>query len=267
MPNRDLKEANRRSASLQVLSDASERLWYRLITAVDDFGRMEADAEVVFTSCFQRVPKGWTAARVERCLEELSSVAAPDQSPLIEIYAVKGKRYLQILSASEHIYRRATKSKYPAPVTPHYSSVADGCAQVSADVPHVPADSLVSRTPNSELRVPNSESRIPNPEQRKERGGPGGRATPTGTALVGLEEFVLTPELEAWASKEGIEQPGRYVEEFKDYWRSTGGKRKHGQPVKDWAAVFRNRLRTLKDTGKLKPASWMESFGREEASA
>lgn len=66
MPNRDLKESNRRSPSLQLLSDSAERLWYRLITAVDDFGRLEADPEVVFTTCFQRVPKGWTVQKVRR---------------------------------------------------------------------------------------------------------------------------------------------------------------------------------------------------------
>jgi hypothetical protein len=81
-----------------------------------------------------------------------------------------------------------------------------------------------------------------------------------------VDSFVLTPELEAWSAKEGIPNPGQYVEEFKDYWRSAGGKRKNGQTVKDWAAAFRNRLRVLKEQGKLKTsADWKTQFLAGEA--
>jgi len=115
MPNRDLKESNRRSASLQLLSDAAERLWYRIITSVDDFGRMEAHPEVVLSNCFQRPPKGWTPQKVATCLTELSTLAPPGDQPLIRLYQVKRKEYLHILSAELYIYRRASKSKWPAP--------------------------------------------------------------------------------------------------------------------------------------------------------
>ncbi len=115
MPNRDLKESNRRSASLQLLSDAAERLWYRIITSVDDFGRMEAHPEVVLSNCFQRPPKGWTPQKVAACLAELSTLSPPGDQPLIRLYQVKRKEYLHILSAELYIYRRASKSKWPAP--------------------------------------------------------------------------------------------------------------------------------------------------------
>lgn len=115
MPRRDLKDSNRRSGSLQLLSDAAERLWYRLITAVDDFGRMEAHPEVVFSTCFQRPPKGWTAQKVAACLQELSTLAPPDDEPLIQMYQVGRKEYLMIRSAHIHIYRRAKVSKWPEP--------------------------------------------------------------------------------------------------------------------------------------------------------
>jgi len=84
---------------------------------------------------------------------------------------------------------------------------------------------------------------------------------------VSLDDFRLTPELEAWAVKESIANPGQYVEEFKDYWRTAGGKRKSGQPIKDWHAAFRNRLRMLKEQGKLRVPDWREQFLREEAQA
>ena len=131
MPNRDLKESNRRSPSLQLLSDAAERLWYRLITSVDDFGRLEADPEVVFTTCFQRVPKGWTAQKVRLALEELSSKAHPEDSPLIQVYQVGTRFYLQIVSAKQHIQQRSKKSKYPSPIN---QQLITSCEQVRADV-------------------------------------------------------------------------------------------------------------------------------------
>lgn len=82
-----------------------------------------------------------------------------------------------------------------------------------------------------------------------------------------LEDFQLTADLESWAVKENIPNPGQYVEEFKDYWLTTGGKRKSGQPVKDWSAAFRNRLRMLKDQNKLKAPrmeDWMKEWAKEE---
>lgn len=75
-----------------------------------------------------------------------------------------------------------------------------------------------------------------------------------------LDTFHVTPELEAWSAKEGIPNPGQYVEEFRDYWLSTGGKRKSGQPIKDWDAAFRNRLRSLKEGGKLHKPSFEEQM-------
>lgn len=132
MPNRDLKDSNRRSASLQILSDAAERLWYRLITAVDDFGRMEAHPEVVFSTCFQRPPKGWTAQKVAQCLKELGSLAPPGDQPLIHLYQHGRKEYLQILSSPVHIYRRAKVSKWPAPDAAH---PADGLIRPAMPAP------------------------------------------------------------------------------------------------------------------------------------
>jgi len=250
MPNRDLKECNRRSASLQVISDAAERLWYRLITAVDDFGRMEADPEVVFKTCFERAPKSWNEGKVQRCLHELAEQSAPGQSPMIFLYQVGPKWYLQITSSDIHLYRRAKVSKYPAcdQKTTHYLTPQEirdehGCAQMRAD-------SLVSRIPSPELR-------IPNPESRTSVGAP-----PVIHAAGSVDGFTLTPELEAWCAKEGIQNPVQYLDEFRDYWLSVGGKRKNGQAVKDWAATFRNRLRTLKNAGQLKDAKldWKAKF-------
>lgn len=147
---------------MQLLSDSAERLWYRLLTAVDDFGRLEADPEVVFTTCFQRVPKGWTKEKVKGCLWELSRKAPEGDRPLIVIYEVGFRSFIQVLSAKSHIYQRAKESKYPPPTEDQLNStVIKTVSQMSASAhkcPPIPSYPE-SRTPSPESRVPNSESR------------------------------------------------------------------------------------------------------------
>lgn len=214
---------------MQLLSDASERLWNRLITSVDDFGRLEADPEVVFTTCFQRVPRGWTAAKVARCLDELATFQAAGQTPLIQLYQVGPKTYLQIMSAEVHIYRRAKESKYPDPPTP-----APICAQV-------PADSLVSRSSNPELRPTNPD---PRPSVLGAMNGRHSRAL----KLAALEAYTPSEKTRAWARTEfNVEIPDDVVLEFKNYWREQK------TLYTDWEATFRNRIRQLVSKGILKP--------------
>jgi len=254
MPNRDLKESNRRSPSLQLLSDAAERLWYRIITAVDDYGRMEADPAVVFTTCFQRVPKGWTVQKVKGCLEELAMKSLPGDQPLVSLYQVGVRVFLEVVTAKQHIYQRAKTSKYPAPHEGQsIQQLTKSCPQMCAD-----ARRCTQIPSYPESRIPSPESRTSNPELRVSGGAESahGCAQTQAQALGSMDSFVLTAELEAWSVKEGIDNPSQYLEEFKDYWRSSGGKRKNGQPIKDWTAAFRNRLRYLKDHNQLKSNVW-----------
>lgn len=117
MPSRILKESIQKSPSLAELSDAAERLWHRLVTVVDDFGRFDGEAEVILSVCFSRRPKGWTRAKVVSALAELEKPCAVDGLPLIFLYTSGGRMYLQVTKAREHIQQRAKASKYPAPPT------------------------------------------------------------------------------------------------------------------------------------------------------
>lgn len=85
------------------------------------------------------------------------------------------------------------------------------------------------------------------------------------SVLSRLDDFSITPDLEAWAAKESISNPSAYLEEFKDYWHSVGGKRRNGQTIQNWSATFKNRLRDLKKANKLKTPDWQEEFLREQA--
>lgn len=72
-------------------------------------------------------------------------------------------------------------------------------------------------------------------------------------ALDALEKFEFDSMTE-WLTAEGVDlQAARMAfQEFKDYWRSVGGKRTGGKVIKDWPATFRNRIRDLKRDGKVK---------------
>lgn len=132
MPNRIIKESSRTSPNLAALSDPGERLWHRVVTAVDDFGRLEADPELVLAICFPRKPKGWTAGRVAGALLEMARRPSPTDEALILLYEVNGRPYLQICKADAHIHKRASKSKFPdPPINQHDSNCTQPLAIAS----------------------------------------------------------------------------------------------------------------------------------------
>lgn len=95
--------------------------------------------------------------------------------------------------------------------------------------------------------TPYSQSQSQNQKLEEEK-----KETPS-RALDALEKFAFE-EVEEWVTGEGVDlQAARMAfQEFKDYWRSVGGKRTGGKVIKDWPATFRNRIRELKKDGKIK---------------
>lgn len=79
------------------------------MSLVDDFGRYEADPETLRSRLFWRDPSRWPVERIDQCLEEVSKQKA-SHGPLIALYEVAGKRYLQLSNLG---LPRAKKSKYP----------------------------------------------------------------------------------------------------------------------------------------------------------
>ena len=136
MPNRIIKESVRTSPSLAALSDAAERLWHRLVTCVDDFGRYDGDPEVILAGCFGRRPKGWNAGKIERCLQELSTEPNPKDRTLLYRYDIKGRWYVEITKAELHLTRRAKVSKWPSrPTGANLLASANKCLQPRANAP------------------------------------------------------------------------------------------------------------------------------------
>lgn len=111
MPSRIIKETVCTSPTIDVLTADEERCFYRLWTKCDDFGRYDGRPEIVLGACFPlKAARGEvTVADVEGWLRKFNN------ADLIQLYTVKGTRYLQVVTWGEHQQRRASKSKYPDP--------------------------------------------------------------------------------------------------------------------------------------------------------
>ena len=105
MPNRILRDYTD-SAKFEHLTAAAERLFCRLVTKADDFGRFHADPRLVRSACFPR--SELAAESVGAWLAEL------DAAGIIHRYTAQGKDCLVILNFGQR--NRATASKFPADV-------------------------------------------------------------------------------------------------------------------------------------------------------
>jgi len=125
MPSRIIRESARTSPTLDALSDGAERLFWRLTTVADDFGRFRADPRVVLGDCFPLRIGKMDPDQVYTWISELAAVN------LIVIYAVNDRIYGQFATWAKYQYPRAKTSKFPFPTDENI------CKQM-------PTDSLVN---------------------------------------------------------------------------------------------------------------------------
>lgn len=124
MPNRIIKETIRTSDTLSSVSSDAERLFWRLVVSVDDFGRFDARPNVVLGQCLSSFIGTVLIEQVKGWLRELARVQ------LINIYRTKdGGLYLQLTNWSRHQTIRAKKSKFPS-----QHEVENNCEQMLANV-------------------------------------------------------------------------------------------------------------------------------------
>lgn len=228
---------------MAALSDAAERLFWRLTVAVDDYGRFEAEPDVILGTCVPRLK--WSQKKVIGCLMELGTQISVDDQPLAIYYRVKGRLYGELVTFLDHQRKRDSKPKFPGAEDGErvqFGGLAATCGSLRQ---------LAALSVSESVSVSENEN-----ESREPRAGGGGAGPRTAAeSMAELERFVISPETRTWAEKEGIPNPEDYLEEFRDYWRSVGAKRSNGQVIRDWDATFRNRLRDLKAQGKLKKRS------------
>jgi hypothetical protein len=142
VPTRDIKESCRTSRTLAKISAHAERLFWRMTTYADDYGRMPADVDVIRAACFPVMLDAVRENQVAAWLDELAGV------DLIRFYSSEdGKRYAFFPTWGFHQRTRAKHSKYPAPTD------ANTCRQMPADVAVVTEETEVPpKTPKKPIR-------------------------------------------------------------------------------------------------------------------
>lgn len=106
MPNRILREGILTSRRVDWLSERAELFYRRLMSRLDDYGRCEADVELMRSSCYPLRVDRVKAKHIDGWLEECRKAV------LLVIYNVDGKRYLQYLDWKQ---QERSPSKFPAP--------------------------------------------------------------------------------------------------------------------------------------------------------
>lgn len=114
MPNRILREGIIDSRAVASLSMGAELFYRCLMSIVDDFGRYEADPDLLRVKCFPRRLGEIDRQMTVTWLTEVSQVLTDDGHPLVTVYqASNRKTYLQINNFKQRI--RAEHSKCPSP--------------------------------------------------------------------------------------------------------------------------------------------------------
>lgn len=109
MPNRIIHEKATASPTLDALSAEAERLFWRLTTQADDYGRFDGDPRVMASRCFPLRASQLKPSRVEAWRDELARAGA------IGLYCVSGRLYGAFQNWTAYQRLRESKPKYPGP--------------------------------------------------------------------------------------------------------------------------------------------------------
>ena len=180
MPDRLINESIRTSDQINDLSWFEECFFFRLITAVDDFGRYDARPQVLKAALFP-LKDDLTTKTVSAALETLATMG------LVGLYEVDGKPYLYLPTWAQHKRIRNKRSKYPEPVT---------CQQSAANCGELPQNA--ARIQSNPIRI-QSESN-PNPIQ-----GAGAPAELADFVVENIDEIPFNTFWEMYPRKEGKE--------------------------------------------------------------
>lgn len=171
MPNRILREGINTSPRMARLSGwASEVLYRRLMSVVDDFGRYYADSGLVRAACYPRQLNKVSDSDIGKWITDCVNAG------LVRVYpAEDGESYLEMLDFRQQT--RAKASKFPAPPDRLQSTGAAPAQQMhskyTADAPVFgDGDGDGDDTPRAARDVPGGG---PVEQEEKQAGTPAGR--------------------------------------------------------------------------------------------
>lgn len=185
MPTRTIRDGLLDSAGVNELDDQSFIFYVRLMLVVDDFGRFYADPRLLLARMFPLQLDRWSLTMVSSSLSIVSSlrtsvsgVLSDDGSrrPLVSVYEVSGKKYLQINKFEQRL--RQQKKKFPGPDEAIPNSInesadnppqlADNSPQSAAGCAHARAESESEseseRNPNPKPVLPSQKQKLKSPE-------------------------------------------------------------------------------------------------------
>jgi hypothetical protein len=113
---------------LDALSDGAERLFWRLTTVADDWGRFDADPRVLLANCFPLRVHRLPVRRIESWRDELVT------AEILHLYTVNDRIYGVFIHWFDHQRQRSTRPKYPAPEdgTPYSAAIRGDSPQSAA---------------------------------------------------------------------------------------------------------------------------------------
>ncbi len=109
VPNRILKDSICTSPTIDELNEAEENFFYRLIVHCDDFGLMDARDSMLLAKLYPLRVHQLSNDDIRQRLIRCAAVG------LVEVYEVKGRPYLHMVTWDSHQQLRAKRPKYPKP--------------------------------------------------------------------------------------------------------------------------------------------------------
>jgi hypothetical protein len=227
MPQRFLKPGITNSDRWNSVTFASQSLYIRLLTEVDDYGRCDGRKAVILGNCFSvwndRNPQSViNLQQVEQMLQELASIG------LIETYESEGKQVIQITQWTERV-RSGCREKWPKrPVSEKLQqNPADSCGFLPSPSPPPPSSSVIV-----DQVSPPTDVLPPEPETPTLPGLPAEAAAPKKRFKKPTLE-----ELKPMFTAEAL--PETEAEKFFNHYESNGW-RVGKNPMKSLPATIRN---------------------------
>ena len=187
MPNRILRDGINDSRSVCALSDSGEIFYRRLMSLVDDYGRYDADPEVLRGKLFCRMLDRWPLERVQEALSEVSA----GESPLVSVY--QNNKFLQINNFKQAV--RSKQSKWPAPDEHLRSTCVADAERVSAYARASSPTPTTSSTSNQEGSAEGNLREFPKPQTSPRRVEPQAGDSVSQWAAAGFED---AEDAETW---------------------------------------------------------------------